>query len=126
MDIKINRFFITGEGNIKYTYNNGLIASDPQLASMNFLNALEQLPALIKQEEKKVNQLQTDLPILSDMVKSIWQKEKLLSDYKTDLASIERKIQLSITRNVSDQNTSEIFNKNQDINFAKSKNYKFS
>ena len=28
VDIKVNRFLVQGEGNIKYTYNNGLIAND--------------------------------------------------------------------------------------------------
>ncbi|WP_262152604.1 N-6 DNA methylase [Chryseobacterium foetidum] len=97
MDIKINRFFITGEGNIKYSYNNGLVASDPKLAAMNFLNALEKLPTLIRQEEKKVNEMKTDIPVLTEIVSSMWQKETLLSNYKNDLAAIERKIQLSLT-----------------------------
>ncbi|MBW8523853.1 hypothetical protein K0U91_01260 [Chryseobacterium chendengshani] len=70
MDIKINRFFITGEGNIKYTYNNGIMASDSKLASMNFLNALEKIPELIKQEEKKIKELRNDIPILSEIIKN--------------------------------------------------------
>jgi len=31
-DIKINRFFIQGESNFKYTFNNGYMAADPKLA----------------------------------------------------------------------------------------------
>ena len=45
LDIRVNRFLIQGEGNIKYTYNNGIIAKDEKLAAMNFLNALEKLLA---------------------------------------------------------------------------------
>lgn len=45
---KDNRFFIEGEGNIKYSYNNGHIAIDSILASANFLKALDRLPILIE------------------------------------------------------------------------------
>jgi predicted nuclease with TOPRIM domain len=88
---------VQGEGNIKYTYNNGIIASDAKLASMNFLNALEKLPGYIEQEQKKIKELKKDLPILQEIVKGTWTKESRLSELKTELASIDRKIQLSIT-----------------------------
>ncbi len=41
VDIRVNRFFIKGEGNIKYNHNFGVIAKDPETASVNFLRALE-------------------------------------------------------------------------------------
>lgn len=91
-----NRFFIQGEGNIKYTYNNGLMASDVKLASMNFLNALEKIPGLIEQEEKKVTGLQKDLPVLEEVVNGVWSKENALGELKAALASMERKIQISL------------------------------
>lgn len=97
VDIRINRFLVQGEGNIKYTYNNGIIASDAKLASTNFLNALEKLPGYIEQEQKKITELKKDLPILQEIVKGTWTKESRLSELKTELASIDRKIQLSIT-----------------------------
>jgi hypothetical protein len=94
--IKLNRFFAMGESNIKYTYNNGLMASDPKLAAMNFLNALEKIPGFIKEEQEKVRVYEKDLSVLEDVVGSIWVKEDRLSDLKTELSAIERKIQLSI------------------------------
>lgn len=97
VDIRVNRFLIQGEGNIKYTYNNGIIAKDEKLASMNFLNALEKLPVYIEQEEKKIDEIKKDLPILQEVVNGTWSKEVRLSELKTELASVERKIQLSIT-----------------------------
>jgi N12 class adenine-specific DNA methylase len=95
--IKDNRFFIQGEGNIKYTYNNGQMASDIKLASMNFLNALEKIPGLMEQEQKKVDIMQKDLPILQEVINGVWTKENKLSELKTELAAVDRKIQLSIT-----------------------------
>nr|WP_315254573.1 N-6 DNA methylase [uncultured Flavobacterium sp.] len=103
VDIKVNRFLIQGEGNIKYTYNNGLIASDVKLASMNFLSALEKIPGYIEQEQKKMAELQKDLPVLQEVVNGTWTKESRLSELKIELAAIERKIQLSIAPEPKEQ-----------------------
>jgi len=103
VDIRVNRFLIQGEGTIKYTYNNGIIAKDPQTATMNFLNALEKLPGYIEQEQKKIIELKKDLPILQEVVNSTWSKENRLNELKTELAAADRKIQLSITPESKDQ-----------------------
>lgn len=96
VDIRVNRFLVQGEGNIKYTYNNGIIAKDPQTATMNFLNALEKLPGYIEQEQNKIVELQKDLPVLQEIVNDTWTKESRLGELKTELAAIDRKILLSI------------------------------
>src|SRR5690606_38300480 len=96
VDIRVNRFLVQGEGNIKYTYNNGIIAKDEKLSSMNFLNALEKLPSYIEQEQKKITDIQKDLPVLQQVLNGTWSKENRLSELKTELAAVERKIQLSI------------------------------
>ena len=103
VDIRVNRFLVQGEGNIKYTYNNGLIAKDEKLAAMNFLNALEKLPGFIEQEQKKITEIQKDLPILQEVVNGTWSKESRLSELKTELAAVERKIQLSITEETKEE-----------------------
>lgn len=95
--IRDNRFFIKGEGNIKYTYNNGQMAGDPKLASMNFLNALEKLPGLIREEQKKISEIEKDIPVLEEIVNSVWTKEHTIGEFKNELAALDRKIQLSIT-----------------------------
>ncbi|RRA95588.1 N-6 DNA methylase [Paenimyroides viscosum] len=96
VDIRVNRFLIQGEGNIKYTYNNGVMAKDPETAAMNFLKALEKLPGYIEQEQKKISELKKDLPVLQEIVNGTWNKETRLSELKTELAAVERKIMLSI------------------------------
>lgn len=96
VDLRVNRFFIQGEGNIKYTFNNGILAKDPEIASLNFIKALEKIPQYIENESKKIKEYQKDLPVLEEIVKGVWNKEVELSGLKTELASIERKIQLSI------------------------------
>jgi N12 class adenine-specific DNA methylase len=115
VDIRVNRFLVQGEGNIKYTYNNGIIAKDEKLAAMNFLNALEKLPGYIKQEQEKIHELNKDLPILQDLVSGTWSKENRLSELKTELAGIERKIQLSITPETNDVSKEEQTEKLKDI-----------
>lgn len=97
INIRINRFLVQGEGNIKYTYNNGIIAKESQTATMNFINALEKMPSYIEQEKKKIAELNKDLPVLQEIVNGVWGKENRLSELKTELAAVERKIQLSIT-----------------------------
>jgi hypothetical protein len=96
VDIKVNRFMVQGEGTIKYTYNNGMMAKDPETAAMNFLKALEKLPGYIEQEQKKITELKKDLPVLQQVVNGTWTKESKLSELKTELAAVDRKIQLSI------------------------------
>lgn len=91
-----NRFFIQGEGGIKYTYNNGNMASEPKTAALNFINALGKIPCLIEQEQKKIAELKKDLPVLQEVVNSNWTKENKLNELKTELAAIDRKIQSSI------------------------------
>lgn len=107
MDIRVNRFLAQGEGNIKYTYNNGIIAKDEKLAAMNFLNALEKLPGYMEQEQKKIAELQKDLPVLKEVVNGTWAKESRLSELKTELAAIDRKIQLSISPEPKEEQKTE-------------------
>jgi hypothetical protein len=61
---KQNRFFIEGEGHIKYTYNNGNIAGDLKLAVNYFLHALEKIPSLIEKYQSDTEKISKDLPVL--------------------------------------------------------------
>ena len=86
-----NRFVV--EGNYKYKYNNGFIAmSDTHAACMNFVNALERLPNIIKQHEDRLSQFQADKPSLEAIVSKPWPKEPELKQLKSDLAALDRKI----------------------------------
>ncbi len=91
-----NRFFIEGEGGIKYSYNNGLMANDPKLASLNFLNALENIPKLIDKYQSDTKRISEDIPVLQEVVNSVWKKKDELKALKSDLATLDRKIQLSL------------------------------
>ncbi|ASE60691.1 DNA methylase [Chryseobacterium indologenes] len=116
VDIRVNRFLVQGEGNIKYTYNNGIIAKDEKLAATNFLNALEKLPGYIEQEKKKISEIQKDLPVLQEVVNGMWSKESRLSELKTELAAVERKIQLSITPETKEEPAEQVEKQKQTAN----------
>lgn len=93
---KDNRFFIEGEGGIKYNYNNGHIATDSKLAAMNFLNALERIPKLIEKYQTDNERLSKDLPILKEVIDSTFRKDPQLKELKTELVALSRQIQLTL------------------------------
>ncbi|MGY0408864.1 MAG: DNA methylase, partial [Polaribacter sp.] len=95
-----NRFFVLGSGDIKYTYNNGLMASDLKLASSNFLNALYKIPSLLEKEQQKLRENEVQIPTLTEVVDSQWRKEPNLKELKSELEVLERKIQAEITIDV--------------------------
>ncbi|MCK0125249.1 N-6 DNA methylase [Gelidibacter sp. F2691] len=120
VDIRVNRFLVQGEGNIKYTFNNGIVAKDEKLAAMNFLNALEKLPSYIELEQKKIAELQKDLPVLQEVVNSSWTKENRLSELKTELAAIDRKIQLSIAPESKEEPMKQVEKQEKALNVPES------
>lgn len=86
-----NRFFV--QGAYRYSYNNGLIAmSDTHLACMNFVNALEKLPSIIKQHESRLNEDRRTLDQLTKISQNKWDKEDELKQLKSQLTVLERKI----------------------------------
>ena len=90
-----NRFHV--EGNYKYTYNNGHLAmADTHAAAVNFLNALERIPAIIKQYEEKNEVLKREIPQLREIAGKTWKKEDELKQLKSDHAALDRKIQLEL------------------------------
>ena len=91
-----NKFVI--EGNYKYTYNNGFIAmADTKAAAMNFFRAMEKIPGMIEQYQEKNYVLEQDLPVLQEMAGKSWKKEDELKKMKTELAALDRKIQLELS-----------------------------
>ena len=90
-----NRFVV--EGHYKYRYNNGQVAmADTKAAAMNFLNALERIPQIVEQYKAKNETHETNLPVLQEVVGKTWRKEDELKELKTELAALDRKIQLEL------------------------------
>ena len=91
-----NKFMVEGLDGIKYTYNNGYIAKEPKLAVMNFINALERIPAMIEKREKENAELSKDIPVLREIVAATWPKDSEIKQLGEELASLNRKIQLTL------------------------------
>ena len=90
-----NRFMV--KGNYKYQYNYGHIAkSDPIAAANNFLNALQKIPSYIEQYDSRCKALEKEIPQLQEIAGKTWKKEDELKELKTELAALDRKIQLEL------------------------------
>ncbi len=90
-----NRFVVAG--NYRYSYNNGHLAmTDTHAAAMNFLNALERIPGIIDQYRKKNEVLEREIPQLQEIAGKTWKKEDELRELKSELAALDRKIQLEL------------------------------
>ena len=90
-----NRFVVAG--NYRYSYNNGHLAmADTHAAAMNFLNALERIPGIIDQHQKRNEVLEQEIPQLQAIAGKEWKKEDELKQLKSELAALDRKIQLEL------------------------------
>jgi N12 class adenine-specific DNA methylase len=88
-----NRFFIEHpQSKIKYSYNYGILAQDPEKACANFINALNRIPEIIENYEHRNSELEKPLPVLREMVNKEWAKEAELRHLKTELSGLENKI----------------------------------
>ena len=90
-----NRFVV--KGNLRYNYNNGHLAmADPVAAARNFLNAMEKIPSTIDQYKAKNEVLEKEVPQLQEIAGKVWKKEDELKQLKSELAALDRKIQLEL------------------------------
>ena len=89
-------FFVRGEGNFLYNYNNGRLAIDPKTACQNFINAFDSIPRLIEKYTRDNEAIEKELPVLEQVVEEVWKKEDELKQLKADLAALDRKILLSL------------------------------
>ena len=90
-----NRFVVVGH--YKYQYNNGHLAkSDPIAAANNFVNALQKIPSYIEQYDSRCKALEKEIPQLQEIASKVWKREDELKGLKTELAALDRKIQLEL------------------------------
>ena len=62
----------------------------------NFINSLERIPQTIEQYKKKNASLAKDIPLLKEIANKQWKKEDELKGLKSELAALDRKIQLEL------------------------------
>ena len=70
--------------------------ADPLAAARNFLNALERIPSIIDQYKSKNEVLEKEIPQLQEIAGKMWKKEDELKQLKSELAALDRKIQLEL------------------------------
>ena len=70
--------------------------ADPVAAARNFLNALERIPSIIDQYKAKNEVLEKEIPQLQEIAGKVWKKEDELKQLKSELAALDRKIQLRL------------------------------
>lgn len=73
-----------------------LAMADPVAAARNFLNALERIPSIIDQYKAKNEVLEKEIPQLQEIAGKVWKKEDELKQLKSELAALDRKIQLEL------------------------------
>lgn len=70
--------------------------ADTKAVAMNFLNALERIPQIVEQYKAKNETHETNLPVLQEVAGKTWRKEDELKGLKSELAALDRKIQLEL------------------------------
>ena len=73
-----------------------LIHIYPLAAARNFLNAIERIPSIIDQYKAKNEGLEREIPQLQDIAGKVGKKEDELKQLKSELAALDRKIQLEL------------------------------
>ena len=104
-DLSVNRFFVKGQESIYYTYNNGKLASDPKLACLNFLGALERIPKVIESHEKEMAKVSVNKEVYTAIANGTWKKEDELRSLKAEAAELDRKIALTLAPPEDTDNT---------------------
>lgn len=64
---------------------------------MILINALDCIPKRIEQFKTENAKLEKDLPTLTEVAGGTWKKEDELKQFKSEVAALDRKIQLTLT-----------------------------
>jgi len=109
-----NDFYAQREGGfVKYTYSEGIVNQDnPKLAARHFLNAIDRVDALISTYMKDSEKLQTDIPMITQMIQKPFAQEEALKQMKVDVARLEREITLEIQQKKTHEQNSGVTQEN--------------
>jgi hypothetical protein len=64
------------------------------------MNALLKIPELIDTHQAQNERLQKDIPVLQEIANGKWRKEDDLKKLKTELSLLERKIKVSLEKQI--------------------------
>ena len=96
--------------------------ADPKAAATNFHNALEKIPDIISQRKEKNEALAKDIPQLQEIAGKVWKKEDELKQLKSDLATLDRKIQLELAPPIPVNEGQENKNDTDTVNVVQNSN----
>uniref|UniRef100_UPI0026727D7B N-6 DNA methylase n=1 Tax=Alistipes shahii TaxID=328814 RepID=UPI0026727D7B len=113
MALTVNKFMVEGLDGIKYTFNNGHLATEPKTAATNFIRALDTIPSLMATYEKEKTQFTRDIPTFEQQIAAVWPKEKELKRLKAEAESLTRKIQLDIVQKQQEMQAKTADNRNE-------------
>ena len=81
-------------------------------AALNFINSLERIPQTIEQYKEKNSVLEKDIPQLKEIADKQWKKEDELKGLKSELAALDRKIQLELAKDKEPERQQAVVNSN--------------
>ena len=89
-----NTFYaLSVQTGIKYTYSNGYVNTEhPKLAARYFLNAINRIEDIQGQYQKKLTELDQNIPVLKALSVKPFEQEKALSDLKVSLIELDAAI----------------------------------
>lgn len=90
-----NRFFVQSlhDPDLRYSYNNGILAEDKKLAVGNFSKALDKLPELIRERRKALEEKKADIKVLERLASLTWTEDDKIAEMKGRLFELEEKLQ---------------------------------
>lgn len=104
---KTNKFFVQGNGGIKYTHLNGVLPHTPELAAASFSKALQLIPKLSESAIVERDKIEKDMQAFNEIANSSFAKEQELTELKERLNTVERNLQLSLSNDVIEEQSNE-------------------
>ncbi|MCD8079799.1 MAG: hypothetical protein LUF04_05115 [Bacteroides sp.] len=86
---KQNVFFLEGKTRYAPASPYFLDASHP---SRSFANLLERIPAMIQTHENEIRKLEREIPVWQEIVSTPFRKEKIITELKTQLKAIDKRL----------------------------------
>lgn len=71
------------------------------------MNALQKIQGYIEQYDSRCRTLEKEIPQLKEIASKVWKREEELKSLKTELAALDRKIQLELAPPVQEKDISD-------------------
>lgn len=99
------KIYVTSKSGLKYTYNNGTIALNPETLALNPLKAVLNIQEIIDRNKATIEKLQSSIVPLEEILNRKWDKESELTELKNKAEHLDAKIQKTINKNKKEYET---------------------